>query len=315
MVHSAIRPAICWPWRQPVPLRDIKARAEYHRSSDKCHLVGNFSQEPERQQSRPDQLQEIEGHDGGWLGFLQGLAQADLGDRSGKTDEQQPAPSPKGWVLPDPKGRADRKHRQENPHPGDDGDAALRARQGLNDDQSKRPQQRRGDDQQGTGLHDGQARPQDDQHADEAEADRCPSSQPDLLLEDQDAQDRGKDRGRETKRGDLCERRYGQCREEQEHRRYVHDPAQRMKAEPACPHLHKTWPDQQGHKKGEAEQVAKEGDLKGVELAGRDPDRKVHDRKGDGRGTHHHHTPNDRRLALPGGTEPRKASRSEGFHR
>ena len=81
---------------------DVETRREDDRSANPSENVWNLREEPNADQRCPDQLEEVEGHNRGGVGFFQGLSQTDLRHGAKQTDQEQPTDVDEGWGLPDP---------------------------------------------------------------------------------------------------------------------------------------------------------------------------------------------------------------------
>ena len=192
----------------------------------------------------------------------------------------------------------------------------LGAAEDLDVDDGHAPQQRGADHQQRAGVERLDARPQDDQRAEEAAQDRRPAPPAEHLAEKQGAEQRREQRRREGQRGRPRQRRQRQADEERQHRHDVEHGAQHMQAEPLGVEQARPMAHQQGQDHHQAADVAEEGDLHRRQVLGRVADRRVHGREHDG-AEHHQEagTGNRRQAAISAQQGGCARERQEGTHR
>ena len=115
---------------------------------------------------------------------------------------------------------------------GHGGDGALGAAHHARHDQRAGPGQRRDEREKRRGMKRAGARPQDDQHADQADAGRDPAAQADLLAEKNDRQRGDEQRRDEAGGGGFRDRQEPQAGNEEQRRAQHRHAAHQLQAEP-----------------------------------------------------------------------------------
>ena len=205
-----------------------------------------------------------------------GVDQAEVAAGSERADAEQHRELRRRRRLPD-QGGGDRGHRDhQQRQPGDDGGRALGPRQGLGDQLGDGDEHRRQQDHHRAEADLLETRPQDRQHAGDAETEPEPAMAAHWLAQEQDRPDRGDQRARQRKRGGFGERDQAEAEKPEQHRAPVEDPAHRVERKPPRREGAASDAHQPGDQDAEPEDIAEEGDLERVEIGGEEPHHAVH---------------------------------------